>query len=63
MKVLALENQTQQEMIHKALTVDSKWIKEVIDSSAILLGHSINSVVRCNVCSLIQSPHRKEYRM
>jgi hypothetical protein len=31
MKGLALEKQLQQQMIHKALTVDSKWIREVIE--------------------------------
>ena len=30
-KGLALEKQLQQQMIHKALTVDSKWIREVIE--------------------------------
>lgn len=31
MKSLALEKQTQEQMINKALTVDSKWIREVTD--------------------------------
>ena len=42
MKILALEKQTQEQMINKALTVDSKWIREVtvlvISSSIIDIG-------------------------